>query len=62
MLMNPLARACQNMHNIGDEPTISEYQTCFLGSSYVTSTRKLLVIFLVNKEIIPIKIEKLLGI
>jgi hypothetical protein len=44
------------------EHGIAHFEACFPGSSHVTSTRTLPVTFLVDNEIIPMKIEKIPGI
>lgn len=52
----------EHAQNVGDEPIIYEVQACFPGSSCVTSAGKQLITFLVNEELVPIKIEKLISI
>jgi hypothetical protein len=44
------------------EHGIAHFEACFPGSSHVTSMGTLPVTFLVNDELIPMKIEKLPGI
>ena len=41
--------------------TNADAKAAFLGSSHVTSTCSIVTTFLVNEELIPIKIEKILG-
>ena len=41
--------------------TNADVEATFPGSSHVTSTGSILTTFLVNDELIPIKIEKILG-
>jgi hypothetical protein len=40
----------------------AHFEACFLGSSRVTSTGTLSVTFLVDNELIPMKIEKIPSI
>ena len=52
----------EHAQNVGYEPTILEFQAFFPIYSHMTSMGKPSVTFLVNEEIIPIKMEKILVI
>jgi hypothetical protein len=47
--------------DVDAEQGFAHFEACFPGSSHVTSTRTLKVTFLVNDELIPMKIENLPG-
>lgn len=51
-------------HDVGDAECdpIAHFQVIFPGSSHVTSTRTLLITFLVDDGLFPMKLEKLPGI
>jgi hypothetical protein len=48
--------------DVDAEHGFAHFEACFPGSSHVTSMGTLPVTFLVNDELIPMKIEKLPGI
>jgi hypothetical protein len=48
--------------DVDAEHGFAHFEACFPGSSHVTSTGTLKVTFLVNYELIPMKIENLPGI
>jgi hypothetical protein len=61
LVVHPLTPECEG-DPVDAEGDIGNIEACFPGSSHVTSTGTLSVTFLVDDDMIPMKIQRLPGI